>query len=392
MKRIILLILCAVMLSAFITACGASDNSTDYYWDPPSDGSSDNAASSGDGASSDNNGINKHGVDYEAAFAAFAPDTVMLVAGDYTVKWSELYFSLRSVLNSLISNYGELPDLSELMPEGIPYYEAVLNYAIDNAMVYRAIEYGAKKSGVTLSEDDHDYLKEEYGSIVDSYGGMDEFLNTLWEEDGISNFDLFYYLYSIPYLAELTFKELYGADGALIPDEEAAAQTASAGYIMAKHILRLKTEDGDDTPMREAEDILELLDNYDGEDFESFFDSMMYEYSEDAGGLSSFPNGYLFQYGDMVPEFYDACIALEAGSYSGLVETTYGFHIVYKLPVNYDEIPMYNYNQYDYRPLRGIVAQEMFNDNISEWVDLHVPEHTAEFDSMDITQIFKKMG
>jgi len=369
MKKILLLILCIVLITVPLTSCNESGEA-------PAPSAS----------------IGIHGIDYNAAFASFPPETVMLVAGEYTITWAELYFNIRSVLNSLYSSYGEIPDLSEIMPDGTTYGDAVLNYAIDNALVYRAIELGAKTYGATLSDDDHMYLYDEYGSIAESYGGMDEFLEILWEEDGINSFDLFYYLYSIPYLAENTFTEQYGANGLLLPDEDVAENTVTGGYLMAKHILRLKSDDGDETPLRETEEILLLLEEYEGDDFDSYFDSLMYDHSEDAGGLSSFPNGYLFQYGDMVPEFYDACMALEIGQYSGVVETTYGYHIVYKMPLNYDEIPMYNYSQYDYRTLRGIIAQGLFNNSISDWVEHLSPVHTSEYDSMDIAEIFKKAG
>jgi len=387
MKRILALILCAALLAVVFTACGDPDDSSQFYWEQQSE-NPDSTNSSTTGEPSPANTGNR-GIDYEAAFASYTPDTIMFTAGGFTVAWDELFFNLRSVLDSLVSSYGELPDLHEFMYDGRTYAQAVLDYAVDNVLVYRAVEYGAKQYGVTFSEDDHEYLQSEYEEMSKSYGGMEEFLTTLWEEDGISSLELFYYLYSIPYLAELIFKELYGADGSLLPDEDVEALTAFGGYLMAKHILRMKTEDGDDTPREEIDDILQQLDDYSGDDFDSFFDSLMFEHSDDAGGLASFPSGYLFQYGDMVPEFYDACVTMEIGEYSDAIETSYGFHIIYKLPVNYDEVPMYNYSQYDFRTLRGIVSQEAFSNKMNEWVSLLIPEYAPILFTLDLKEVFK---
>jgi parvulin-like peptidyl-prolyl isomerase len=50
-------------------------------------------------------------------------------------------------------------------------------------------------------------------------------------------------------------------------------------------------------------------------------------------GVASYPDGYLFQSGEMVAEFEDATAALEIGQVSGIVETTYGYHIIYRIPI-----------------------------------------------------------
>lgn len=76
------------------------------------------------------------------------------------------------------------------------------------------------------------------------------------------------------------------------------------------------------------------------------FDALMKEYSQDTG-LSSYPNGYVVgkdstQYDT---DFRDAVWALEGeGSISGLVKTSFGYHII-KLekiikegPVDYDSV------------------------------------------------------
>ena len=70
-----------------------------------------------------------------------------------------------------------------------------------------------------------------------------------------------------------------------------------------------------------AEDILARLQN--GEDF----DTLMNEYSEDTGLIYN-PDGYYFFRGEMEETFEAASFALEEGEMSGIVESSYGYHII----------------------------------------------------------------
>ena len=60
-----------------------------------------------------------------------------------------------------------------------------------------------------------------------------------------------------------------------------------------------------------------------GEDF----DMLIATYGEDPGMVGN-PEGYTFVSGVMVPEFEYAVLGLEIGEISGLVPTTFGFHII----------------------------------------------------------------
>lgn len=70
-----------------------------------------------------------------------------------------------------------------------------------------------------------------------------------------------------------------------------------------------------------------------GEDFESLIE----QYNEDPGQASDM-NGYLFTTGQMVQEFEDASFALEEGAISEPVETSYGYHIIKRLPIDLDYV------------------------------------------------------
>jgi len=73
--------------------------------------------------------------------------------------------------------------------------------------------------------------------------------------------------------------------------------------------------------LEKAEELLERA--LAGEDF----DTLIQTYGEDPG-MITYPDGYTFVRGDMVPEFESATIELEIGEISGLVISDFGIHII----------------------------------------------------------------
>ena len=74
-----------------------------------------------------------------------------------------------------------------------------------------------------------------------------------------------------------------------------------------------------------AQEVLEKAQA--GEDF----NALMEEYNEDPGEPEE---GYYFPTGVMVQEFEDASFALQDGEISDIVETSYGYHIIKRLPLD----------------------------------------------------------
>ncbi len=114
-----------------------------------------------------------------------------------------------------------------------------------------------------------------------------------------------------------------------IPTEEeleAIRKTSSYGighWMKAKHILITKTED--ESGKKQAEELLKKV-----KENPSDFDKLMAEFSQDPGS-KTYPDGYVFQEGDMVTEFYEGTLALKVGEISDLVESPYGYHIILKV-------------------------------------------------------------
>ena len=376
-KKMIAMILCAAMLVAVLAACGGKtppEPSSEVPSETPQD-------------------EHNHDAFFDVAFAAFAPDTVMVTADKYTVTWEELFYYIRGNVVQIMQeiSQGTLVGFSwsDIAFEDMTYSEAVLRVSADNALTYKAVEYGAELNGISLSSADYELLQQAFDETAESNGGTDEFLKLIWQQSGVHSKEFYEYLLKIDYMATLCFESMYGVDGKDLSDADTAMFTASDGYLMAKHILRLKS-DGEEDALAKSQEILSLLDSYEGDDFEAFFDEMILEYCEDPGAETN-PNGYLFQDGDMVPEFHDACIALEIGDYSGVVETDLGYHILLRLPVNYDETPTAFIPYGDTRSLRNATALTLFDSDIFGWVDSFEPQYTEECNSVNVEELFAEL-
>ena len=420
MTKKIAMLLCIVMLLTMISGCRYLDDSPETTEDstsattgsPGSENPSESATEN-DGESSSqppetqpNDAIGSV-IDYDAAFSAFSADTVMIRTGDYTVTWEELFFFLHNTIESMFSSIGTIESWDDSIYGDMTMQDMVMAEALDVSIFYNCLEYGAADSGVTLSEESSTTMKEQYTAATEQYGGEEAFLQMLWQQDGIHSKEMYEYLLYISVLANQFFADVYGQYGEKLSDEDVAEYTADGGYLMAKHILRLKPDHSTHDEANEADacedciegkagaqelcaEILTMLNDSqaEGTEFDEYFDELMATYSEDTG-LTAFPDGYLFQNGDMVSEFYDTCIELEIGDFSESVETSYGYHIIYRIPIDFDQIPSSSINYGDYRSLRETTAYSMFDSTLYGWKDLLTLEYTDEFNSIDFPSVFK---
>ena len=102
----------------------------------------------------------------------------------------------------------------------------------------------------------------------------------------------------------------------------------------ADHILiaTVNLETGKSLTTEEVQAKLELAESIlvrlqESDDMEALFANLADFHSEDTG-RAAYPTGYIFTEGTMVAEFEEAVKALKPGELSGLVKSTYGYHII----------------------------------------------------------------
>ena len=235
------------------------------------------------------------------------------------------------------------------------------------------LENLAEEYGATLTAEQKAAIEASDQAYIDQYGSEEAFeseLNKLgmrretYDRVSTSN-----YLYQNLY-------QLYNTEGSKLyaSDEDLALYAAEKNYITADHIL-LTTKDtttgealSDEEKAEKkalAEEIKQKLDACEGDltALTALFRELADEYSED-------PTGFTFTTGAMVPEFEAAAYALAEGAVSEIVESSFGYHILLRLPL-------------DKAAAADAVRETYFTDFFSDRVESAVIATSAEFDKLD---------
>ena len=325
---------------------------------------------------------------------------VVAVVNGRDVTREEFEYFVRYNVDVRAENGQQITDWDEEVSDGMTVSDSVKEDALDWFVYAGGIHQQASRLGIELTEEDRASLEDQWQQFVARYDSEAEAEAALKEQHFTSG--LYRYILETQYLSDRVFDALYGEYGSSLSDEECAAMTETDGYLMAKHILLLTVsmnDDGTREALSEEEKAEKLktirelkarLDEAEEGERLTLFEELMTEHSEDTG-LTSFPDGYLFQDGDMVEEFYEATLALEEGEVSDIVETSYGYHLIMRLPINYDVIPsaytQYMAYGYDYLTLRYLCADEAFGASAQQWMDRVEIEKTELYDSLNVADL-----
>jgi len=371
LRRIIALILCITLLMLTLAGCGNDGNIECDFPDCGPD--------------------SPPHINFNAALATFPPDTVMIKSGELSITWAHLYVVLFNTVSTLFQSYGvEIPWEEEA--DGHILADIVLEYVTNEATTFLAYMYGIESSNLTLNEQELAEFKHDIDNYIEEMGGIDALEEHLRETGGVYNFEVFENILILEFSVGLLADNMFGEDASDFPDASVMEYISNSNLdlLMAMHILRMKTEDGDDAPLKEAEEILNRLRPQAGSaNFIETFKAEMLQHSDDVGGLMSFPDGYLFLPEAMVREFSDTTAALSIGEMSGIVETDFGYHIILRLPVDYD-VPVMTREGPTPGTFRQLAAANYFESTVLGWRDFVSQniEFTSEYESIDLAGIF----
>lgn len=177
-----------------------------------------------------------------------------------------------------------------------------------------------EKYGLLLTDDESVTLDRQNAEFVAAFGDSDYF------REALDQYYMTEYYFQYQSELELLYQRLeayYMENGQILTsDEDIRAMLDTDAYVRCKHIL-IKNDIGESAEENRAlaEQLLDRI--HAGEDF----DTLMTEYTEDPG-IQSEPDGYYFFRGEMDTAFEDASFALADGELSGIVESSYGYHII----------------------------------------------------------------
>ena len=339
---------------------------------------------------------------------AYEPDTVVAAINGQDVTWREYYYWLSYYVDytAYLVSMGVMPfngwDSEDVAP-GNTNADVVRISAWSSLAQYHAIEDMARELDVALTQEEQDEISATFETAADNYGDGDGecteneltafqgYLDTLFMDralfERMSGADMLYGKCS---------EALYGAQGADYPDADALAFAEEEGDLRCKHILLMTMDQstGEPLPEEQQEEAKEKADALyeelsaqadDPEALEALFDELMEENTEDTG-LAAYPDGYQFAPGTMVAEFSDTAAALEEYGLSEPVQSSYGWHIILRLPLDPDMAVMRNGTSA--ATLRADAADQAMLDRINETVQAATVEWKDDFETVDIAEVF----
>lgn len=332
-------------------------------------------------------GTMQEGLCYEAT--GVAPDAIVAslngngASADLVAYW--IGYDV-SYLNSYMQYYtGSSINWDDTLSDGTSVADYVKASVLSSVKQHLVLENLASKYGVTLTAEQEAAMAESDQSYIDQYGSEEAFEAEIaklgmrretYDRVARSN-----YLYQDLY-------ELYNTEGSALyaSDEDLAVYAADQNYITADHIL-LSTKDlttgealTDEQKAEKkalAEEIKQKLDACEGDidELTALFQELADQYSEDPG-RETYPTGYTFTTGSMVQEFEDAAYALSEGEVSEVVESSLGYHILLRLPL-------------DKSAAADEVREEYFTNFIAEQVDAAAMATSADYDKLDPQTIYE---
>ena len=301
-------------------------------------------------------------VDYDAMRASHEPDEVVATCNGRDVRWDEYFYwashnatQVENYINTM-AMYGlsvswddpwsqdteeSFADyVSSCTEEQIRQVNCIEDFAVENNVVLgeeilAEIDEQVKSEMVTACGEDA--TEEEFNEYLDQAYMTREFYDRM---------NRINYLYRQGYI------QLFGETGELIDDAAAIAYLEDNGYVSANHILLMTIDSATGEALDEetvaaqeekAKEIAaELQAIEDPQLLLARFAELKEEYCEDTGKVT-YPDGYTFTPGTMVTEFEDACNALEEYQISDPVLTSYGYHVIIRLPFDPDRVVEYSY-------------------------------------------------
>ncbi len=387
MKKIIALLLCLAMMMA-LCACGGT--SIESYGEDTMESAE---------AAPENEA---------PGFSAYPADTVVGTVNGENITWMEYFYFINEYaanLRQLAASYGVTLtawNANDVSSTDTNETVVMLNaqYAVTQ---HHAVQDKAEELGISLDEEERAMLQEVFETNADQ--GLGDADGVCTEEE-IAAFEaylaernvdraFFDFLNEITLLADKLYLNAYGQAGVNYPDEEVVAFAEANGLMSAKHILLLTKDMTTGQSLSEeeiaaqkalAEDLLAQLQAVEEPAaLEELFDQLTAEYTEDTG-YAAYPDGYIFGAGEMVAEFENAVKALGEYGLSGIVESSYGYHIILRTPM--DPNGVLGADSYGNEvTLRNQASSNAFSADLAAWMDEAEVSWNEGFEAMDLTAL-----
>ncbi len=229
-----------------------------------------------------------------------------------------------------------------------------------------AIDMIAAANNITLDEEDMKEVDSTVEEIKAMLGGEDKYNEFL--KASYTDADMYYEMIKRDTLGQKIWDKLYGKDGTEVVSDDEMKNIIEKEYVRAVHVLvTFETDNAKEI----AADIAETAKK--GADFMKLVE----KYGEDPG-MEDNADGYYFTKGEMVKAFEECAFALKEGEISDPVVTSYGYHVIKRLPMEEKYI---NENLDD---IRSSYYNIKTSSLIQEYIDGLETEELSQYKKIDI--------
>lgn len=390
-KLLALLMSLVLLLGALSVPALAADGDT-----ASAESASDNASS--DGAVSDAQAAAQEAyakvvAQLDAASKKYDGSAVVATVNGTEVTWKLYYYLIGSLTSQYINYTMAIPDFSADMGDGTTLQDAMREALEARIKYYTVAITEAENRGLTDTVNAE--VDEQWNSIVEQYGGVDALMEAM--ESAYLDEPTYRMLLTSNAAFNAIMVDSYGTAGEKLTDEDVLTWANDNNYLRCKHILFLtQNDDGTDKTdeekaeiRKEAEATLKELRTLedDREAMIARFDELMAD--ADDPGMTTFPDGYTFTSNQMVQEFEDGTRALEEYEISDIVESSYGYHIILRLPLDPEGKTLsQDSGTGEYMTLRADAANELFNAMLLDWIETSTVEWQGDFGTLDYNELF----
>jgi len=338
-------------------------------------------------------------LDFDAAYAAYAPETVVFTVEGEEVTWQEFFYEIAYNASIIAAQEGAaFTDWDEMCPLYVDadgnmvftYGDVVLQYAVNALLQYHIMDKHMTELGIVLDEDSIAMLEDVRQQIVDTNFSGDEgaFLNYL--ESLYCSDELWNWFNETDAKYAQAFDDLYGEMGSNYTDENVMAYAAGdpdgawTEYVQLKMICLYAEEEAEaeetseepasDEPSEEAAELSDadlaaqiLAELSAAEDRNARYAELYTQYNEEIG-LDPYPDGWCVYQGDIAQEVYSAALTMEPDEMR-VVSIEDGEVVVWKVPVDPDAGVTYDSANNTVYTLRYYAAWQEYAETVNQWLE-----------------------
>jgi len=395
-KKVLAFLLTATMLAAF---CGCGANVEAY--DEPVDTAVPETEAAVVPVQTAETAVTAEPLDFAAAYAAYAPDTVVFTVEGESVTWQEFFYEIAYNASVIAAQEGTAftswDDPCPLYVDGegnmvFTYSDVVLQTAINYLIQYHIMDKHMAELGIELDEDSVAMLEEYRQQTIDVSFGGDEAAFLAYLESIFCTEELWNWINETDAKYAQAFDDLYGKMGSGYADED--VMTYAAGdpngawteYVQLRMICLYDEEEAaeaedaasDEPASGEATEEPAESDNGElaaqimsqlmaAEDKESAYKELYAQYNEETA-LDYFPDGWCVYQGDTADEIYITALSMEVGEVR-VVSIDGAEAVVWKVPVNPDAGVTYDATTGTLYTLRYYAAWQEYAEMINDWIN-----------------------